>query len=96
MRVSPVGLLANSVEEVSLLSTRVTEVTHNHPEGLKGAEATALAIFLARQRVTAQNIKIAITESFGYDSRAPRTTSGQLTASTKPARSRCRRLWFAH
>lgn len=58
MRVSPVGLLANSVGEVSALSQRVTEVTHNHPEGLKGAEATALAIFLARQRVTPQNIKV--------------------------------------
>lgn len=67
MRVSPVGLLANSVGEVSALSQRVTEVTHNHPEGLKGAEATALAIFLARQRVTPQNIKVAITERFGYD-----------------------------
>jgi ADP-ribosylglycohydrolase len=67
MRVAPAGLLANSVEEVSILSRRVTEVTHNHPEGLKGAEATALAIFLARQRVTPQNIKVAITERFGYD-----------------------------
>jgi ADP-ribosylglycohydrolase len=67
MRVSPVGLLATSVEDVSVLSKRVTEVTHNHPEGLKGAEATALAIFLARQRVTPQNIKVAITERFGYD-----------------------------
>lgn len=67
MRVSPAGLLAKSFEEVAVLSRRVTEVTHNHPEGLKGAEATALAIFLARQRATPQDIKIAITERFGYD-----------------------------
>ncbi len=67
MRVAPAGLLANSVEEVTALSSRVTAVTHNHPEGMKGAEATALAIFLARRRVTAQNIKIAVTERFGYD-----------------------------
>ena len=67
MRVSPVGLLASSEKEVSILSRQVTGVTHNHPEGLKGAEATALAIFLARQRVTPQKIKIAITERFGYD-----------------------------
>lgn len=67
MRVSPAGLLASSVEEASTLSRQVTEVTHNHPEGLKGAEATALAIFLARQRVTPQNIKVAITERYGYD-----------------------------
>lgn len=67
MRVSPAGLLANSVEEVTTLSNRVTEVTHNHPEGMKGAEATALAIYLARQRVTPANIRAAITERFGYD-----------------------------
>ncbi len=67
MRVSPAGLLASSLDEVSVLSRQVTEVTHNHPEGLKGAEATALAIFLALQRVTPQNIKVAITERFGYD-----------------------------
>lgn len=72
MRVAPVGLLASSVEHVSALSKAVTEVTHNHPEGLKGAEATALAIFLARQRVTPKNIRVAITERFGYDlSRTP-------------------------
>lgn len=67
MRVSPAGLLATSIHEVTTLSNRVTEVTHNHPEGLKGAEATALAIYLARQRVTPANIRVAITERFGYD-----------------------------
>jgi ADP-ribosylglycohydrolase len=67
MRVAPAGLLANTVEEVAALSSRVTAVTHNHPEGMKGAEATALAIFLARRRVTAQNIKVAVAERFGYD-----------------------------
>lgn len=49
MRISPVGFAANSIEEVKMMSKAVTEVTHNHPEGLKGAEATATAIFLARQ-----------------------------------------------
>lgn len=67
MRVSPAGLLAKSVDEVSALSRQVTEVTHNHPEGLKGAEATALAIFLARRQVTPQNIRVAVTERFGYE-----------------------------
>ncbi|MGE6365790.1 N-6 DNA methylase [Bacillus paramycoides] len=47
MRVSTCGFVANSLEEVKQLSKSVTEVTHNHPEGLKGAEATAVAIFLA-------------------------------------------------
>ena len=48
MRISPVGWVADSEEEVKLLSKIVTEVTHNHPEGLKGAEAIAMAVYLAR------------------------------------------------
>jgi type I restriction enzyme M protein len=48
MRVSPVGWVAESEEEVRTLSRLVTEVSHNHPEGLKGAEAVAMAIYLAR------------------------------------------------
>lgn len=48
MRVSPCGFVATSLEECKMLSRAVTEVTHNHPEGLKGAEATAVAIYLAR------------------------------------------------
>ena len=48
MRVSACGFAASSIEEVVKLSKAVTEVTHNHPEGIKGAEATAVAIFLAR------------------------------------------------
>ena len=48
MRISPVGWVAESEEEVKALSKTVTEVSHNHPEGLKGAEAIALAVYLAR------------------------------------------------
>lgn len=48
MRISPVGWVAESEEEVKELSQIVTEVSHNHPEGLKGAEAVAMAVFLAR------------------------------------------------
>ncbi|MDR1000279.1 MAG: ADP-ribosylglycohydrolase family protein [Clostridiales bacterium] len=48
MRVSACGFVADTLEEAVELSRRVTEVTHNHPEGLKGAEATAVCIFLAR------------------------------------------------
>lgn len=47
MRVSACGFAANSLEEAIDLSRKVTEVTHNHPEGIKGAEATAVAIFMA-------------------------------------------------
>lgn len=48
MRVSGCGYVGRTVDEVKQLSKAVTEVTHNHPEGLKGAEATAVAVFLAR------------------------------------------------
>lgn len=48
MRVSACSLVAKSIEDVKLLSRQVTEVSHNHTEGLKGAEATAIAIYLAR------------------------------------------------
>ena len=48
MRVSPAGFAATSLEEAKVLARKVTEVTHNHPEGLKGAEATAAAIYMAR------------------------------------------------
>ena len=48
MRVSACGFAAKNFKEVTLLSRKVTEVTHNHPEGIKGAEATAVAIYMAR------------------------------------------------
>lgn len=48
MRVSPCGFAANSIEEAIKLAGAVTEVTHNHPEGMKGAEATAVAIYMAK------------------------------------------------
>jgi type I restriction enzyme M protein len=50
MRVSACGFAAKTVEEAAMLSRKVTEVTHNHPEGLKGAEAAAVSIFFARER----------------------------------------------
>lgn len=57
MRISPVGWMANSEEEVKILSKTVTEITHNHPEGIKGAEAVAMAIFLARKGYSKEQIK---------------------------------------
>lgn len=48
MRVSACGYVATSIKEAKLLSHKVTTVTHNHPEGIKGAEAIAVAVFLAR------------------------------------------------
>jgi len=48
MRISPVGFVARTESEVCSLSKAVTRVTHNHEEGIKGAEATAVAIYMAR------------------------------------------------
>ena len=49
MRISPVGWYAKSEEEAKVFSRAVTQVTHNHPEGIKGAEVTAMCIYYARQ-----------------------------------------------
>lgn len=56
MRISPVGFLARDAEDVKKLSEAVTSVTHNHPEGLKGAEAIAMAIYWARQNEDKEDI----------------------------------------
>ncbi len=67
MRVSPVGFAFNTASDVLNYAKRSAEVTHNHPEGIKGAQATALAIFLARKGKTKANIQEEISTRFGYD-----------------------------
>lgn len=67
MRISPVGYAFNTLEEVLQKALVYTEVTHNHPEGIKGAQATASAIFLARTGHSKQQIKDYIVTTFGYD-----------------------------
>jgi ADP-ribosylglycohydrolase len=57
MRVSPVGWAFASLEEVLREAQRTARVTHNHPEGLKGAQATASAVFLARTGATREQIR---------------------------------------
>ena len=64
MRVSPVGFAARDVEEAKKLSAAVTCVSHNHPEGMKGAEATAVAIVMARQGKTKEEIRTAMEEYY--------------------------------
>lgn len=64
MRVSAVAYFANSLEEVKQLSKIVTEVSHNHSEGLKGAEATAVAIYLALHNCSKEEIKQYIEENY--------------------------------
>lgn len=64
MRISAVGFVAKSIEEAIMLSRKVTEVTHNHPEGIKGAEATAVAIFLAKNGSNIKEIKNHIDKNY--------------------------------
>jgi len=67
MRVSPAAWLFNDLETVRKMARLSAEVTHNHPEGIKGAEATASAIFLARTGKTKVEIKEFIETEFHYD-----------------------------
>ncbi len=67
MRVSAVGFAYDDLEMVMQEAKRSAEVTHNHPEGIKGAQATAVAIYLARKGQSKEQIKKAIAKSFGYD-----------------------------
>ena len=64
MRVSAVGFAANSLEEVKEMSRLITEVTHNHPEGIKGAEATAVAIYMARMGSSILEIRDYIDKNY--------------------------------
>jgi ADP-ribosylglycohydrolase len=67
MRISPVGWAYESLEEVLFHAKRSAEVTHNHPEGIKGAQAAASAIFLARTGKNKDEIKRYITAAYNYD-----------------------------
>jgi ADP-ribosylglycohydrolase len=67
MRVSPVGWAYNDLETVLIKAKESAEVTHNHPEGIKGAQATASSIFLARTGNSKVKIKEYIEQNFEYD-----------------------------
>jgi ADP-ribosylglycohydrolase len=67
MRVSPVGFALDSVEVVLPEAARSAAVTHNHPEGIKGAQATALTVFLARSGADREGIRAEIEARFAYD-----------------------------
>lgn len=67
MRISPVGFAFGNLEDVLLKAETFTAVTHNHPEGIKGAQATAAAIFLARTGKSKPEIQKYIESTFGYD-----------------------------
>lgn len=67
MRVSSVGWLYDSLEKTRDVARITASVTHDHPEGIKGAESTAAAIFLARNGSSKDEIRKYITDEFGYD-----------------------------
>ena len=67
MRVSAAGWLYGTLEDTRHAAALTAEVTHNHPEGIKGAEAAASAIFLARTGHGKAEIKAYIVREFGYD-----------------------------
>jgi ADP-ribosylglycohydrolase/uncharacterized protein (DUF1810 family) len=67
MRVSSVGFYAKTLDEALELAKISAEVTHNHPEGIKGAQAIAAAVFLARQKKSKAEIKAYIENEFKYD-----------------------------
>lgn len=67
MRVSPVGFAYRTIDEVLREAQRSAEVTHNHPEGIKGAQAIASAIFLGRTGKEKKEIRGYIEGRFGYD-----------------------------
>lgn len=67
MRVAPVGLAFRTAESVLRQAEQSAAVTHDHPEGIKGAQATALAVFLARTGASKEAIRTELATRFGYD-----------------------------
>jgi ADP-ribosylglycohydrolase len=71
MRVSPVAYAYQTLEEVLYHAERTAAVTHDHPEGIKGAQATAAAVFLARTGSNKAHMKQFVEDRFGYDLSKP-------------------------
>lgn len=67
MRVSGCGFMAESIEEAKKLSKAVTEISHNHPEGIKGAEAVTVAIYMAKSGFSKEDIKIEMKKYYDFD-----------------------------
>ncbi len=97
MRISPVGYAYGDLEQVLRKAKEFTEVTHNHPEGIKGAQATAASILLARKGKTKDEIRSFVESEFGYDLSAhvdeirPTYTFDESSQGTVP---QAIRAWF--
>ena len=80
MRVSPVAMVAGSLPEAITLARMTAEVSHIHPEGVKGAEAMAQAVWMARHGRSKDDIRFAMTHDFGYDLDIPENEMVSLLA----------------
>ena len=67
MRVSPIGYAFDSLDQVLSEAAKTAEITHNHEEGIRGAQAVALAVFLARTGTAKEDLRREISERFDYD-----------------------------
>lgn len=67
MRVSPVGLYAKTLDEALALAALTASVSHNHPEGVKGAQAIATSVFLCKEGKSKQEIKEYVEKTFDYN-----------------------------
>lgn len=91
MRVSPCGDVAATLDEALELARQSAEVTHSHPEGIRGAQAVAAAIVLARTGESRDGIRSYIEQHTSILFIRRWTKSGRAIASMKPVRARCRR-----
>ena len=80
MRVSPVGMVAESLPEAINLARLTAGVSHSHPEGIKGAEAMAQAVWMARHGRSKDDIMFAMSHDFGYDLTMPEDEMMSLLA----------------
>ena len=80
MRVSPVALTVQSLPEVIAMARMTAEVSHVHPEGIKGAEAMAQAVWMARHGRSKDDIRFAMSHDFGYDLEMPEDEMMSLLA----------------
>lgn len=67
MRAGPIGLARDTIDQVLEEAERSASVSHDHPEGIKGAQAAALGVFLARAKVAKEDIRSELSSRFAYD-----------------------------
>ena len=91
MRTAAIGFLVNDEAELLARTRALRAVTHNHPEGIKGAQATAFAIFLARRGAAKEDIRKEISTWFRYDLQKALDEIRPIILSMSPARARFRR-----